>query len=205
MHIELHYLPSIEYVGLLLQADAITFEMHEHYSKQTARNRTRILGANGVETLIIPTCHTSSGKQCMHDVQVDYSQAWIRRHMGAIQAAYGNAPYFEYFEPLIQQIFAKKSKFLVDLNIQFLDLTAKILGTRFNHTMTESFQMDVDTSYWNQLHVKQHWSERSYYNISPYRQCFGDHFEPNLSILDLLMNHGKESLDIIKLSSTKNI
>jgi hypothetical protein len=58
MHIEIHYLPSIEYMALIYAASEVQFEVYENFPKQTFRNRTRILGANGVETLTIPIKHT---------------------------------------------------------------------------------------------------------------------------------------------------
>jgi len=203
MHIEIHYLPSIEYMALAYADSGIQFEVFEHFPKQTFRNRTRILGANGIETLTVPIVHRHGSKQLTKDVQVDYSQDWIRRHQGAIQAAYGNAPFYEHFEPFIQQIFAKKSKFLVDLNIHYFNFLTKVLGKTLPHSFTEEFLNQGGVSKWNQLHAKENWDNRLNYKNTPYRQCFGSTFEPNLSVLDLVMNHGNESYDILMQSLNK--
>lgn len=203
MRIEIHYLPSIEYMALAYAASEVQFEVFENFPKQTFRNRTRILGANGVETLTIPIKHTSGLKQLTRDVQIDYGQDWIRRHNGAMQAAYGNAPFYEHFDPFIQQIFAKKSKFLVDLNIQYFNFLTKVLGKTLPHSFTEVFSSDQSDSKWNQIQAKESWETRNYYKVIPYRQCFGDSFEPNLSVLDLVMNHGNESYDILMQSLNK--
>ena len=98
MHIETHYLPSLEYMTVLLQQPSLLFEVEENFPKQTYRNRCLILGANGVERLTVPVIHTSGEKTQTKDTKIDYSQNWMKQHQGAIQAAYGNAPYFEYFE-----------------------------------------------------------------------------------------------------------
>lgn len=203
MRIEIHYLPSIEYMALAYAASEVQFEVFENFPKQTFRNRTRILGANGVETLTIPIKHTSGLKQLTRDVQIDYGQDWIRRHNGAMQAAYGNAPFYEHFDPFIQQIFAKKSKFLVDLNIQYFNFLTKVLGKTLPLSFTEVFSSDHSDSKWNQIQAKESWESRNYYKVIPYRQCFGDSFEPNLSVLDLVMNHGNESYDILMQSLNK--
>lgn len=203
MRIEIHYLPSIEYMALVYAASEVQFEVFENFPKQTFRNRTRILGANGIETLTVPILHASGGKQLTKDVQIDYGQDWIRRHKGAIKAAYGNAPFYEHFEPFIQQIFAKKTKYLVDLNIHYFTFLTKVLGKTIPHSLTDTFAQDAVDSRWNQLLAKESWEERSNYKVIPYRQCFGDHFEPNLSVLDLVMNHGNESYDILMQSLNK--
>lgn len=203
MHIEIHYLPSIEYMALAYANSAVQFEVFEHFPKQTFRNRTRILGANGVETLTIPVKHSSGIKQLTKDVQIDYGQDWMRRHKGAIQAAYGNAPFYEHFDPFIQQIFAKKSKYLVDLNIHYFNFLTKVLGKALPYSLTEVFADQEIDSKWNQIQTKQSWESRPYYQVNAYRQCFGDSFEPNLSVLDLVMNHGNESYDILLQSLNK--
>lgn len=198
MHIEIHYLPSLEYMTILLQNPSILFEVEENFPKQTYRNRCLILGANGVERLSIPVVHLSGEKTKTRDTKIDYSQNWIKQHQGAIRAAYGNAPYYEYFEPYLSQIFAKKRFFLVDLNIDLLSFVYRILDVPLVYKNTNEFGVFEGLSEYDQISAKKDWQERSIYQNRSYRQCFGQEFVPNLSILDLLMNHGKESLNFLK-------
>jgi hypothetical protein len=198
MHIEIHYLPSLEYMTILLQNPSLLFEVEENFPKQTYRNRCLILGANGVERLSVPVVHLSGEKTKTKDTKIDYSQNWIKQHQGAIRAAYGNAPYYEYFEPYLSQIFAKKRFFLVDLNIDLLSFVYRILDVPFVYKNTNEFGVFEGLSEYEQISAKKDWQERSIYQNRSYRQCFGQEFVPNLSILDLLMNHGKESLNFLK-------
>ena len=198
MHIETHYLPSLEYMTLLLQNPSLVFEVEETFPKQTFRNRCLILGANGVERLTVPVIHISGEKVHTKDTKIDYSQNWVKQHQGAIQAAYGNAPYYEYFVPYLSQIFAKKRFFLVDLNIDLLTLVYHILDSPLEFSVTQEFKKFDGLSGYDLISAKKEWSERSIYLNRPYRQCFGTEFVPNLSILDLLMNYGKESLTFLK-------
>ncbi|MCZ2474121.1 WbqC family protein [Aquirufa ecclesiirivi] len=193
MRIEIHYLPSIEYFTLLLSQDQVQFEVYEHFLKQTYRNRALILGANGIETLTVPIQHIHAAKMLMKDVRIDYGQNWLRIHQGAIQAAYGKAPYFEYFEPYIRSIFAKKLNFLVDLNIEFIELFSRILGRKMNYSLSESFEIEDKDVFWNHIQAKQDWRDRNVYKELVYPQCFGNVFQPNLSMLDLLMNQGRDA------------
>ena len=198
MHIEIHYLPSLEYMTILLQNPSLLFEVEENFPKQTYRNRCLILGANGVERLSVPVVHLSGEKTKTKDTKIDYSQNWIKQHQGAIRAAYGNAPYYEYFEPYLSQIFAKKRFFLVDLNIDLLSFVYRILDVPLVYKNTNEFGVFEGLSEYDQISAKKVWQERSIYQNRSYRQCFGQEFVPNLSILDLLMNHGKESLNFLK-------
>jgi len=197
MHIETHYLPSLEYMSLLLQHPSLLFEVEENFPKQTYRNRCLILGANGVERLTVPVIHISGQKTKTKDIKIDYSQNWVKQHQGAFQAAYGNAPYFEYFKPYLDQIFAKKRFFLVDLNIDLLSFVYRIIDVPLVYEKTQEFVVNVETSEYDQISAKKDWTTRSFYQNRSYRQCFGTEFVPNLSIVDLLMNHGKESLTFL--------
>ena len=197
MHIETHYLPCLEYMSLLLQHPSLLFEVEENFPKQTYRNRCLILGANGVERLTVPVIHISGQKTKTKDIKIDYSQNWVKQHQGAFQAAYGNAPYFEYFKPYLDQIFAKKRFFLVDLNIDLLSFVYRIIDVPLVYEKTQEFVVNVETSEYDQISAKKDWTTRSFYQNRSYRQCFGTEFVPNLSIVDLLMNHGKESLTFL--------
>jgi len=153
MHIETHYLPSLEYMTVLLQHPTLLFEVEENFPKQTFRNRCMILGANGVERLTVPVIHTTGVKTKTKDAKIDYSQNWMKQHQGAIQAAYGNAPYYEYFEPYLHQIFAKKV-FLVDLNIDLLSFVYRILDVSLVYEKTQEFGVYTGDSKYDQISAK---------------------------------------------------
>ena len=192
MHIESHYLPSIEYVSLLLKSDEIVFESFENFQKQTYRNRCKILTSNGVESLVIPVKHVKGQKVLMKDVQIDFEQNWQKQHLGAIQAAYGKSAYFEYIFPLFSQVYEKKSKYLLDLNIELLKVIFKILGKSFHFNLSSDFIAQSSNVY-NLIHPKQEIIRSEY----RYRQCFGTEFVCGLSVLDLIMNEGRESNQIL--------
>ncbi|MBK7667555.1 MAG: WbqC family protein [Sphingobacteriaceae bacterium] len=48
------YLPPINYFSLLLKNETVFIEEHEHFVKQTYRNRSEILSSNGLLSLSIP-------------------------------------------------------------------------------------------------------------------------------------------------------
>lgn len=192
MHIEIHYLPSMEYVSLLLKSETIIFEAFENFPKQTYRNRCKILSANGLLPLVVPIQHSNGNKIVMKEVQIDYSQPWQKQHKGAIQAAYGKSAFFEHISPLFFEVYDKKSKYLLDLNIELLNVIFKVIGKPFNYTLSSDFE-SIESPVYNLVHPKRKIITNEY----RYRQCFGTEFVESLSVLDCLMNHGRKSLDIL--------
>ena len=106
VQIDLQYLPCLEYFTCLMSYDSVLLDVEERYVKQTYRNRCTVLTANKVDTLTVPVKSENHG--LTKDVRIDYSQDWVRRHLGCLQAAYGKSPFFEYYAPEFTAVFQKK-------------------------------------------------------------------------------------------------
>jgi len=91
------YLPPVSYVALCCRSGTILLEKHEHYVKQSLRNRALIYGANGILPLIIPVRHDGLATLPVHEVRIDYSTPWQKIHWRSITSAYRNSAFFEYY------------------------------------------------------------------------------------------------------------
>jgi hypothetical protein len=195
-------LPSVEYFACLLKYSKVAIEAREHFVKQTYRSRCHILTANGVDTLIVPVVH-SSPKMPIRDVKIDYSQSWVKRHWGAIVAAYGKAPYFEYFADDFDRVYQKKPTFLFDLNWELLTICLKLLRLKPTIRLTEAYETTLKEDQFDALsviHPKKDAGHNNLYVPVVYQQNFGVKFVPNLSVIDLLMCQGAEATNILKKS-----
>lgn len=200
--IELQYLPSLEYFACLLKYGEIEIEAQEYFLKQTYRNRCHILTANGVDTLIVPVVH-SEPKMPIKEVKIDYSQPWVKRHWGAIVAAYAKAPYFEYFGTDFERVFQRKPTFLFDLNWELLTICLRLLRLKPTIRLTETYQPTLENGQFDALslvHPKKGYGHNNLYVPVVYQQNFGREFVPNLSVIDLLMCQGAEATNILKRS-----
>lgn len=201
--VEPHYFGSIEYFGLLAKAGEIKFEGQQHFTKQTYKNRCKLLTPQGVKTLSIPV-HFGN-RSALKDVRIDYDQPWVKQHLGMIRASYGKAAYFDYFFIGIQNLLEKNNKFLIDLTLESTRLIAHYSGLRLNISLTDEYVKNVDDSFFDLRETilsKKSFKERHFYREVSYFQNFGSIFEPNLSVLDCLMNTGPECSKIIKDSTT---
>ena len=202
VRIELQYLPCLEYFTCLIQFDRILLDVEERYVKQTYRNRCTVLTANKVDTLTVPVKSENHG--LTKDVKIDYSQDWIRRHLGCLQAAYGKSPFFEYYQPEFTGVFQKKHTFLIDLNYELLTICLRLVGVKNELTYNLSGTENGPESLINevsQINNKKNDNIFKYYQPKTYYQTFGNDFVSNLSIVDLIFNMGPEARSVLLKSS----
>jgi hypothetical protein len=164
--IEPHYLPSLEYFCAFLNFDKIIFEKHEHYVKQSFRNRCYINTTNGVEMLVVPLAE-KHGKIPLKDVRIDYTKKWQNNHWRAIQSAYAKAPFFEHYSDALRQIIFSNRQFLYDLNLALLSFCLRSMNLETDVSETVSYEKGVD---------KDIYDLRS--SITPKEAYSGRHFYP---------------------------
>lgn len=202
LRIELHYLPNIEYMGLLLKAgQPVLLEAHENYVKQTYRNRCLILTANKLESLTVPVHNT--GKPTSKDIRIDYSLAWPNTHWRTVASAYGKSPFFEFYADSLQPIFYAQHATLWELNKAMLQWALRCLNAKVDLQETDDFEPISSGSDDLRNHVHPRHESRYYTPIS-YGQVFNptrQAFCPNLSVLDLIFCvGGKQAKQIAEQS-----
>lgn len=199
---ELHYLPSIPYFQQLLSADTLLLDAHEHYHKQTYRNRCLILTAQGPQPLTVPVVDGArSEKVRTSEIEIDYRQNWRHRHFRTLQTAYNSSPYFGYYADYLQDIYVKKPARLWELNLELLRLLLRCLrwplpiGQTIEYLPPNSrihFSTHTLLDRRDFLTPKNTANEPGPDSTSqrPYPQVFGPGFVPGLSMLDALFMQG---------------
>lgn len=191
------YFPSISHFVAMAQSDTITFEMDDNFQKQTNRNRMYIYSPNGIQLLNIPIKHSGESHQKTKDVKLETAFDWQKQHFKSLEAAYRSSPFFEYFEDDILPIFQKKHTFLMDLNLQTIEIVAKCLRMDLSYDKTEEYFNEV-SNFQDFRYLANGKKDSSQFEVYP--QVFEEKegFINNLSILDLLFNEGKFALDYLK-------
>ncbi|MFD2245920.1 WbqC family protein [Pontibacter ruber] len=193
------YNPPLQYFRHALQADSILVEQHENYVKQSYRNRCQVLTAHGVMPLSIPVLRgNSKDKTHITEIEIDYSQKWHNVHWRTIQAAYGRAPYFEFYSDYIRDVYEQQPKYLFDLNVSLLRLYLKFLKLNKPLEFTTSYK---ETTAENVLDLRNKVHPKiipDILHVKPYTQVFGKQFVQELSIIDLLFTQGPESLSYLQ-------
>ena len=198
------YWPNLHYFFYVLNASIINIEQFDNYSKQSYRNRTQILSANGILNLSIPIKKNKSEK-VVNAIEISYKEDWQKNHWRAITSAYKNSPYFDFFEDDLKVFYSNKYNLLIDYNIDQLKFIIKVLKQKKNIQLTKQYESNPDSviDLRTIIHPKQSYlSDKLVANKldQSYYQTFENKisFTPNLSILDLLFNKGLHTIDYLK-------
>ena len=200
------YFPPVQYVTKALAGKVLVIEKHEHYSKQSYRNRCNISGANGTQLLSVPVKKSHQQKNSVCEVLIDYDTPWQKTHWRAIESAYGKSPFFLYYKDDLEPFFNKEFTHLFDFNNRIFDCVKQLIGLNTEILFTDNYVADPDDSedLREIIHPKVAINTDPYFIPVPYYQVFATKhgFLPNLSILDLIFNEGPQALPILMLCYT---
>lgn len=198
------YWPNLHYFYYVLHSEKVCIEAHEHYQKQSYRNRCEIVSANGILNLSIPVKHLAH-KEFVKDVEISYQENWQAKHWRAIVSAYKNSPYFEHFEEEIKAFYTHPTKFLLDYNTRQLELLCKLLRIDKNIYLSSTYVEASGEFNDKRAHIHPKLDHRTDKTVSeilikPYYQTFEAKmaFVPNMSALDLIFNKGLGSIDYLQ-------
>jgi hypothetical protein len=215
------YLPWLGYFAKIDRADVFVLLDTVQYKKNEWQNRNRIKTAGGWQWLTVPVAYRFP--QRIEEVTVNNRERWQHRQRQAIVSNYRKAPFWDGLAPLIEEILAPTWERLAPLNIFAVKRLAAILGIEtplYVASELGEFPEDPDERL---IAITKHFGADTYlagsggpgymaldryarsgikvlfqeFEHPVYEQLFGA-FEPCMSVVDLLFNHGKESLRILR-------
>ena len=136
---------------------------------------------------------------CIKDICISDHGNWRHLHWNALQSAYGESPFFEYYQDDIRPFFEERWTYLLDFNeairqkmCELIDIQPEV--TYSTGYVADSGSMGIDDfrSAINPKHPihDNDFETKTYYQV--YQMKHG--FLSNLSVLDLLFNMGPESI-----------
>ncbi len=203
------YLPPLEYMACLAQANTACIELHETYPRQSWRNRCTILSCNGPAALIIPVNKPQGNHTKTKEVLMSDHMDWQRKHWQSIVSAYGNAPYFLYYKDLLAPFYHDQpAQHLWKFNHALLESIIREMQLETAISFTKSYQhhpeglTDLRTVFTPKARRK---PVKVVSEWPFYQQVFADRygFEADPSIADLLFNLGpdaKSYLESLKIN-----
>ncbi len=216
------YLPWLGFFEQLYRSDVFVIYDDVQYDRESWRNRNRIKSANGIHWLTVPVHVKLSEAPLITSVKIDNTLNWRKKHLTSIRQNYAKAPYFKDYIGFFEDAYIRKWEYILDVDMFFVVELAKFLGiggkvihhsSDLNITgnrierligICRHFGADVfyegsagknyiDESAFLSRGIKVEYQD---YKHPVYNQLYGD-FVPYLSVIDLLFNHGGESLSVL--------
>ncbi|MFZ9261982.1 MAG: WbqC family protein [Chitinophagaceae bacterium] len=194
---DLQYFPVINYIITLIKGEKHIFLTRSRFQKSTLRNKMILPGSNGLVRLSIPIKGGRGVKVPYGEVEIDNTQEWQKDHIRTITSIYGNAPYFQFYEMGLKELYDVKAIKLFEWNLMclsyFLD-HSKMSNLIHYDVSEENFEMGIIPSV-----------NQGLFDIPYYGQVFMDKigFQSQVSCLDLLMNLGPDTNKYIKEAANK--
>ena len=198
------YFGPIQWYQKLYRHEAVEIEQWESFLKQTYRNRCLIATTQGIQALTVPIERGTS--QLIRDIRISDHGNWRHLHWNALVSAYGESPFFEYYQDDIRPFFENRWDYLFDFNeairckmCELLDIQPKVTFSSTYHHPADisltSHLLPLTSDYREAINPKHPLPDpdfvpKPYYQV--YQQKHG--FLSNLSILDLLFNMGPEGI-----------
>lgn len=220
-----NYIPWKGYFDSIALADEFILYDDVQYTRRDWRNRNLIKTPQGLQWLTIPVEVKGKFFQKIKETQISDNK-WIHDHLKAIRLNYAKAEHFKEVFPLIESIYHKAEKFiyLSEINYLFLTEICNYLNIHTpikfsyeypyksedrNERLIEICQLAGATDYYSgpaaqnymdldlfkKHNIRVHWLDYSGYK--EYKQLYPP-FEHGVSIIDLLLNEGKESRTYLK-------
>ena len=188
------YFGPIQWYQKLYRAESVQIERWESFQKQTYRNRCIIATTNGPQALTVPI-ERQFTINCIKDIRISDHGNWRHLHWNALQSAYGESPFFDYYQDDIRPFFEQRWDYLLDFNEAIRKKMCELLDIQPKVDYSKEFTVNYMKDYRMAIRPKNpepdpDFTPKRYYQV--YEQKHG--FLPNLSILDLLFNMGPESI-----------
>lgn len=214
------FFPWLGLFHKILLCDEFVVMDDVQFEKNSFINRNKIKQGNTDTWLTIPVITKDYKNKRIKDIEIA-NDIWKVKHLKTIEQLFSKSPYFNEIKPIIDEIYALQSRYLVDYTnlmlvkiIEYLKINTKVTfasdlsiqSKKLDYVIELTKKTSGNVFVFGALGKDYADKEILLQNrITPYFQDYshpqykqlGAEFIPYMSILDLLFNHGTDSLEII--------
>ena len=216
------FLPWLGFFDKLLTVDKIIIMDNVQFKKRYFENRNKIRTKQGWAWINTPVLTKGKFNQKIMDVKIDNSRPWQRKITSALKHNYGNATYWEAVGEELCELISKPYDRLVDFNLSVICFFMKKMEINLEYSLASTLDTDHSGSglileicrkvktvqYLSGRDGRNYLDEKEFIDNGieiiyqdfkhPVYDHFMGHFMPEMSVVDLFFNHGRDSVDIIK-------
>jgi hypothetical protein len=215
------FMPWLGYFDKMDQADLFVRLDTVQYKKNEWQNRNRLKTAQGPQWLTVPVRFRFPAR--IDEVVVNDDAPWRHKHRQTLLTNYRRAPMWEAEEASLADLYADAGTLLRDLNGATIDWLASRLGIDTESRWASDLPVTEQEPTQRLVEICRHVGASAYlsgaegrnyldmgrfsaagievifqqYIPATYEQLFGD-FASHLSALDLVLNCGAASIDILR-------
>jgi hypothetical protein len=218
------YLPWLGYFERVATSDLhiiLDDVQIEHGGKTSFTNRNKLRTGTGWMWLTVPIRTKGQRQPMITEVRIDNGGNWRDKHWRSISQQYARAPYFPAYRTELQALYAREWPMLTPLLLHTTAWLRTQLGVttpcvRSSELGVKGAKSDLILSLCREVGATTYLSGpfgRNYLDMAAFRhagvevvfhtyqhpsytQLHGD-FQPHMSALDLLLNHGPTSLEML--------
>ena len=220
------YIPWLGYFDRIARSDVhvvlndVTMDMN---SKTKFTNRNKIRTQQGWAWLTVPVkSFSQSSKVLINQIEIAPNNNWHEKHLKTLHFNYYNSAYFSRYFTYFESFYEKRWVFLepmlldstrfllnkLQVNTPLISSSELSVGSKKSNLILDICRKINATCYLSGPFGRYYLDKEAFekagielqfhdYFHPTYEQSY-DGFEPYMSILDLLFNHGDNSLEILK-------
>jgi len=216
-----NYLPYLGFFEKASRSNIFILYDSTQFKKNDWQNRNKVCTKNGWQWISVPILHDFGQK--ILETKIDPQKKGLKSNWQTIRTLYGKAPYFKKYGERFEEIYKRDYEYIADLNCDLIYLIADILGIKTKFVRNTSLSpitsastqalvdlckiVDADT-YISGAEGRNYIEKEKFdaekikiifqkYSHPEYKQFNTDNFISYMSTIDLLFNHGEESLRIL--------
>ena len=221
------YFPWLGFIAKAQLADVYYIVDTVQYMKEHWHSRNKIRKKDGWLWINTPVLQSKSKILMWPEAKIDNTKPWKRKQLSSIQMCYSRSKYYKEIYAELEEIYSKDYEYLIDFNEQIIKYAFKkfninvpvyktselikeghdISGVKTDlilnmckaaNAKTFIFGQDGKT-YIEEDKFKQSGVEYKFQNFKhPIYKQRHPKFESHMSFIDLLFNHGDNSIEILK-------
>lgn len=216
------YLPWLGYFDQMFKSDVFVVYDDVQYDKNGWRNRNRIKTPQGPQWLTVPVLTKGRNFPLNREVEINNTVSWQEKQLRSIVQNYTKAPFFNEHIGPVRGVLERHWRLLTELNMAFIHVLMERLALKTRIYFSSDLKIPNMGKTERLIKVCQYFGADTFlegdrgrdyidetlfmragiqlefhgYTHPVYHQLYGK-FVPYMSVIDLLFNHGDDSLKIL--------